>query len=415
MRHSGVRRDYLFNQFEIIAIVEGRKKQIREWIDGLHADYVLNVSLEDICSYAESEYVLETPVLNESDAVASQREAQVLADDVYSRFNNDGPRLVTGTEVTLEVPFDGDGQLFNFRPNTYTSIFPIGLVRGNLLILTISGHRLDEKQVRDELRSQIEIINQYLGWLKSSTDSFNGALREFVRAHFEKRKQKLLKDKNLVSGLGFKLKERPGSAQTFAVPVKRKHLKISPPATSNSPFKPEPILEEGENSHILDLMVNMALVMERSPKAFATMEEEDLRQHFLVQLNGMYEGQATGETFNFEGKTDILIRVNGKNIFIAECKFWRGEASFSEAIDQILSYLSWRDTKACLAVFSRNKRFSDVLAKIRNAADKHLLSKTEAEIQSETRFRYVFGHKDDPSREIMLTILAFDLPVVDVT
>jgi hypothetical protein len=41
----------------------------------------------------------------------------------------------------------------------------------------------------------------------------------------------------------------------------------------------------------------------------------------LVQLNGQYEGQATGETFNFQGKTDILIRVDGQNIFVAECKY----------------------------------------------------------------------------------------------
>jgi len=44
-------------------------------------------------------------------------------------------------------------------------------------------------------------------------------------------------------------------------------------------------------------------VLERSPKAFAHMEEEHLRDQFLVQLNGHYEGQATGETFNAEGKT----------------------------------------------------------------------------------------------------------------
>ena len=50
----------------------------------------------------------------------------------------------------------------------------------------------------------------------------------------------------------------------------------------------------------------MVAVMEWSPRAFVGMGEEDLRQHFLVQLNGAYEGQATGETFNFEGKTDIL-------------------------------------------------------------------------------------------------------------
>jgi hypothetical protein len=68
----------------------------------------------------------------------------------------------------------------------------------------------------------------------------------------------------------------------------------------------------------------MVHVMERSPSAFHHMDEEALRTHFLVQLNGHYEGQATGETFNYEGKTDILVRSGDRNIFIAECKFWGG-------------------------------------------------------------------------------------------
>src|ERR1700738_805507 len=37
----------------------------------------------------------------------------------------------------------------------------------------------------------------------------------------------------------------------------------------------------------------------------------------------------------FDGKTDILIRKDGKNVFIAECKFWKGEKAFLETIDQI--------------------------------------------------------------------------------
>jgi hypothetical protein len=78
------------------------------------------------------------------------------------------------------------------------------------------------------------------------------------------------------------------------------------------------------------------------------MGKEDLRSHFLVQLNGAFHGQATGETFNFQGKTDILIRVDGKNIFIAECKFWKGEKSFPATLDQLLSHLSWRDTKTAV-------------------------------------------------------------------
>src|ERR1700726_1786397 len=98
---------------------------------------------------------------------------------------------------------------------------------------------------------------------------------------------------------------------------------------------------------------------------------EDLRFHFLVPLNGTSYGQATGETFNFQGKTDILIRVDGKNIFIAECEFWKGEKGFLETVDQLLSYLSWRDTKAALLIFNRNADFTAALAKIAESAPSH--------------------------------------------
>ena len=33
--------------------------------------------------------------------------------------------------------------------------------------------------------------------------------------------------------------------------------------------------------------------------------EEEIRNFFLIQLNGHYQGNATGETFNGVGKTDI--------------------------------------------------------------------------------------------------------------
>src|SRR3989338_1695804 len=77
----------------------------------------------------------------------------------------------------------------------------------------------------------------------------------------------------------------------------------------------EPILYETEYNHIINLISRMAIVMERSPRAFYDMDEESIRWQFLVPLNSHYEGMATGETFNYSGKTDILIRYEGKNVF----------------------------------------------------------------------------------------------------
>jgi len=154
----------------------------------------------------------------------------------------------------------------------------------------------------------------------------------------------------------------------------------------------------------------MAHVMERSPSAFVDMGEESLRQHFLVQLNGQFEGAATGETFNFQGKTDILIRVEDRNIFIAECKFWGGEKAFLETIDQLLGYLSWRDTKTAVVIFSRNRDFSSVVNTILLATEKHPHKKRGPTKEGGTRFKYVFGNPKDANRELFLTVLAFDIP-----
>ena len=88
-------------------------------------------------------------------------------------------------------------------------------------------------------------------------------------------------------------------------------------------FRPEPVLAMAEYEEILRIMKNMVQVMERSPHEFADMGEETLRSHFLVQLNGAYEGQAMGETFNFEGKTEKIFSSPNANSGVWKRRFSR--------------------------------------------------------------------------------------------
>ena len=142
-----------------------------------------------------------------------------------------------------------------------------------------------------------------------------------------------------------------------------------PPAAS-VPYEPEPVIDAEHYEHVLSVVQNMVQVMERSPSSFAHMDEEALRDHFLVQLNGQFEGRATGETFNAGGKTDILLRENGRNAFIAECKFWKGPKHYAETIDQLLGYSSWRDAKkTAILVFNRGTATSTVLDGVKERTD----------------------------------------------
>lgn len=142
--------------------------------------------------------------------------------------------------------------------------------------------------------------------------------------------------------------------------------------------------------------------MERSPSVASGKGEEELRDQILVQLNGTFRGAATGATFVQNGKTDILIRVDDRHVFVGECKWWRGQKACGQAVDQLLSYLPWRDEKAALILFIDRKDASAVIEKAAEAVRAHLAYKRPGVTSNEPaeRQNFVLGHPDDPDREI---------------
>jgi hypothetical protein len=149
--------------------------------------------------------------------------------------------------------------------------------------------------------------------------------------------------------------------------------------------------------------------MERSPEAYASWEEERLRDNLVVMLNSHYEGQATGETFNRSGKTDILVRVEDRNVFIGECKWWSGQAGFVEAIDQLFSYSTWRDTKLALVMFVRAKGLTAIVAKAKQALEEHDQFLGSEDAHDETELRARMSWPGDPDRHATLTVFFFHL------
>ena len=140
------------------------------------------------------------------------------------------------------------------------------------------------------------------------------------------------------------------------------------------------------------------------------MDEEALRRHFLVQFNGQFEGKATGETFNMAAKTDILLREGDRNVFIAECKFWKGPKRFGDAVDQLLGYATWRDGKTAILVINRGTEMSTVLTGIDPTVKGHANFKRPVNWPHERGFRYVLHSKGDTNRELILTVLVFHVP-----
>ncbi len=268
---------------------------------------------------------------------------------------------------------------------------------------------MDPAGLKRRIDSEIESLQKAVGTIQSDVARHNESIPTQIVSAIERRHQTAQATANAVTGLGIPI-ERRNEALTYTIPTKRRTAKIQRPAVPNEKYSAEPVLSDDDYEHILKVLQDVSLVIERNPNSFASLNEETIRDHFLIQLNGHFEGSATGETFNASGKTDILIRVDGRNVFIAECKFWRGQKDFSEAIDQLLSYLSWRDSKCALFIFNKNKDSTAVREKMHEVMSSRAEHRKTNKHDPEDDSRYIFVKPDDPGREITITTLIFDVP-----
>jgi len=404
----------LFATFDLRDMLNERLSSLKNEVEQLDPNRLLNTAEPDLSNYLVEKYSLEVPRLRIDEWNVEENETRIDVSNDLNRWivDKNKPFYIAGQQINIEIPFDGEAELFFARASTSSLTNPKAKINGQSLLLSFEITHDDQRDIRPEIDHERKEIEKNLNWVKDDVDKFNQSLVVVSKNAIDNRRDRILSNQGRVAKLGIPLKTRDVEIKTYVVPsVKRKVKPTLPPAPS-TPYEPEPILDFKHYEFILNVIQNMTLVMERSPSAFRTMKEEDLRQHFLVQLNGQFEGNATGETFNLEGKTDILLRVNGRNVFIAECKFWKGSKYYNEAIDQLLGYSAWRDTKTAILVFNRDTNMTTVLDSVNKVTLNHSNYKRTLKWTHETGFRYVFHQKSDVNRELILTVLVFDVPSV---
>lgn len=118
-------------------------------------------------------------------------------------------------------------------------------------------------------------------------------------------------------------------------------------------------------------MHSQCLQFEKTPITYNKLDEPNLRDLLLSNLNSIFEGKATGETFNNKGKTDIYLNIDKGNILVAECKFYGGEKLYFKTIEQILGYLTWRQNYGIMISFCKQKNFSKILGDTQSIITSH--------------------------------------------
>ena len=171
----------------------------------------------------------------------------------------------------------------------------------------------------------------------------------------------------------------------------------------------DPTLYESEYIQILNGIHIAGSSIEQKIVSFYNQDEEGLRDTILTGLQTAFpKYSATGETFNAAGKTDILLKYNSENLFVAECKIWAGQSSVNPAIDQLMNYLTWRDSKTALILFVQNSTFSSVLAEIKKIIADHPNYQKFIDEQNSNRFNFEFTQKNDPNKTFKLAVICFN-------
>lgn len=404
--------DGIHNYFESL------KESLRSEISNYDQNAVISSSEEDLYNYFFQRYSIEIPKLR-VDALYMEEEPKEV--NIHSRqrdwFDEGMIEVVNkGLAFTICIPFEGSETVLNYQPTSYTydmSGRNKGEIRGNEIVFKYQAQITSSEQIEASYKHDVNILEQNFRNISTDIGQFNAQIPAIIREQISIRKKQAESNKNVLGSIKIPIKRRTDLPATYSIPEIRKKPKIeitTPPKAQ----KPEPTLAEEEYENILTIIKDLSVSMERSPRTFSKLKEPEIRDFFLVHLNGHYQGSATGETFNGIGKTDILIRYQNINAFIAECKFWKGKKSLTDAITQLLGYVVWRDTKTAILLFHKGTDLSEVLKQIEGIIQEHPNYKSKHSLKTpslkdETVFSYKFTNPNDRNKEFTLSILAYQI------
>jgi hypothetical protein len=406
-------KSIIFQKGRISEVFQRAYENINAVIDNQSENYILNVNETDYIDYLEKIYRLSVPEIHFDQEYVDSYEADIPAENFPRAFYVIKGKKYKKDIIKFFIPVSGDINLLNYLPaSSFSSRGGNFEIEGANLVAEFINFSNNADEIKHNYQNEVNGIHFNYNVLIKDIESFNNSLRTQINSFLSHRKQNLLNKNNLLSSLGVPLKKKENVPATFAVPKPQLRDKIIvKPVVHDKGFKPEPTLDNDNYLKILKIINDVGKNFERLPSVYKDKGEEDLRDHILLTLDPNFEfGSASGETFNKTGKTDIQLRYDSSVVFIAECKFWSGEKKYMSTIDQLLGYLTWRDTKTSVIIFVKQKDFSAIIEKVKNETSKHSNFLSFVNQPDENWFNYRFHLNGDRNREVKLAVQLYHLP-----
>ena len=364
----------MFREAKLSDYFQNKHDEIRRTLQLKSEDYILNVNETEYVNSVVSKFTVDSIIVNFEDVFIDKPYDKDIPAELFPSYLYDvEPGESYPKPATIyHLPYTGNEDLFRYSPSNHLSLGTDVFLLDRCLcfeVVSLSSHPEEMKEKADKVISDIKTQLEYLA---PQLEEFNNQLPTVMKASFQERKKEILDKHQFVASLGVPIKKREDLPETYAIPTPkfRKSVNVEPEVTEVG-YKPEPTLPNSVFQDILQTIHDLGKQFERLPAIYSGKDEEAIRDHILFFLEPSFEGSATGETFNKTGKTDILIRHENSNVFIAECKFWNGQQSYLDAITQLLEYLTWRDSKSAVIMFVKNKDLSSVIQTVQEVTSTH--------------------------------------------
>lgn len=180
-------------------------------------------------------------------------------------------------------------------------------------------------------------------------------------------------------------------------------------ASGRATADPAPV-DESFSACLVGTIDAAARMIERDPDAHRGKSDKMLRDALLSVLRANQPNLAPGRLFSAAGETGILTRSDGRELFIAECRSWRGQKPFLQSIDSLLRSLDHGDSCATAVSFLHGQELSLVINAIIQALPHHPAYLGFEGYRSGSHLAFRFRSRRGPQREISLSVLLVAFP-----
>lgn len=386
-------------------------------IDQLSNDDILNTDFEEMVEYYVNKHKVELIELYLEDKVDLGMEETKIPEP--HPFIRNETIYVDAYSIQYKIPFSGDSNLLYLQATqaySYTQltvdqiISPSNEECGYILFsiqFKVSRFNNQPDFAEVEFKNNFKYIKDSIDYINNDFISYNNQLDNNVRTFLNNRKKRAEKVINTSQILNIALKKSEYAPNTIPIKLTPKKILI-PPTQRKSSLNKEYAINDSDYTNINNIINMSCTSMEKAAKSLNRLEEEELRDIILATLNTHYEN-ATGETFSKSGKTDIYLPFENKAAYIGECKIWKGEKVFTDALNQLFSYTTWRDIKTSLILFNKsNKDFIKTTETLHNSIENNELIRSNKR-KAKNIWETIFLKDKNSSEIIIVRTMIFDL------